>query len=228
MIGELEVGWLGAGQPGGLASQGTGAEVAPTQEEAAAAAVNPSEVAALGSALTAADQCPGGLPSLPAPATTPAAVAAWAPLPSRGEEPSSGVLAAWRPQLSPAGEWLLEEPDLHLIAIGCGILGCGGGGSPHRALLGALMELRRSGPGRGRLPVTSVDARLPCAAFRSSFPCVQPCSPSRRCCQRLQSEQVWMLARACRAGWALVACASSRPHRLQTTSSWRTQVRAGR
>jgi DUF917 family protein len=41
-----------------------------------------------------------------------------------------------------SGAWLLHEPDLHLIATGAGILGCGGGGSPGRALLKALMQLK--------------------------------------------------------------------------------------
>lgn len=45
---------------------------------------------------------------------------------------------------------MIHEPDLHLIAIGTGILGAGGGGSPERAKLKALLELRRWAGGLGK------------------------------------------------------------------------------
>ena len=37
------------------------------------------------------------------------------------------------------GEWLLTEQDLECLAIGAGIMGCGGGGSP---AVGHLLALR--------------------------------------------------------------------------------------
>ncbi|XP_060597599.1 uncharacterized protein LOC132751461 [Ruditapes philippinarum] len=40
------------------------------------------------------------------------------------------------------GEWLLSEYDIECIHIGAGILGCGGGGSPHLGRLLALRSLR--------------------------------------------------------------------------------------
>lgn len=45
---------------------------------------------------------------------------------------------------SDTGEWILNEFDIDCMAIGAGILGCGGGGSPY---IGRLMtqELIRSG-----------------------------------------------------------------------------------
>lgn len=41
-----------------------------------------------------------------------------------------------------SGEWLLSEYDIECLHIGAGILGCGGGGSPHIARLLALRTLR--------------------------------------------------------------------------------------
>ena len=43
------------------------------------------------------------------------------------------------------GEWLLSEWDVECIAVGAGILGCGGGGSPY---LGKLMCLKRLKEGK--------------------------------------------------------------------------------
>ena len=37
------------------------------------------------------------------------------------------------------GEWVLSEQDLECLAIGAGILGCGGGGSP---TVGHLLAVR--------------------------------------------------------------------------------------
>lgn len=71
------------------------------------------------------------------------AVEGWPPLPGRGDEPTAAALAEWQPVLGSEGEWLLHEQDLYLIALGAGILGCGGGGSPSKALLKAAMELQR-------------------------------------------------------------------------------------
>ncbi|XP_064621242.1 uncharacterized protein LOC135484075 isoform X2 [Lineus longissimus] len=41
------------------------------------------------------------------------------------------------------GEWILHERDVECISIGAGILGCGGGGSPHIARLRALNLLKQ-------------------------------------------------------------------------------------
>lgn len=41
------------------------------------------------------------------------------------------------------GEWLVSEYDIECISIGTGILGCGGGGSPHIGRLLALQMLER-------------------------------------------------------------------------------------
>jgi DUF917 family protein len=45
------------------------------------------------------------------------------------------------------GAWVVGEADPDLLAIGTGILGCGGGGSPGRAKLKAMLRLRRAGAG---------------------------------------------------------------------------------
>lgn len=146
VVGQLQVARLGASQAASQAALPPGDEAAPAESlegTPQAAGMPRSGMDSPGPAAAAAEQAPGWLPAPAAPANAPAAVEAWPPLPGRGEEPCPAVLAAWRPRLSPAGQWLLEEPDLHLIAVGCGILGCGGGGSPGRALLKALMELKR-------------------------------------------------------------------------------------
>ena len=69
--------------------------------------------------------------------------AGWPPLEGRDEEPLPAALAAWLPVLAGGGEWVLHPEDLHLIATGCGILGSGGGGSPGKALLKALLQIKR-------------------------------------------------------------------------------------
>ena len=40
------------------------------------------------------------------------------------------------------GEWILSEYDVECIAIGAGILGCGGGGNPYLGKLAALQQIR--------------------------------------------------------------------------------------
>lgn len=48
-----------------------------------------------------------------------------------------------QPNIDPAtGDWLLSEFDVECIAIGAGILGCGGGGSPYVGKLRTLNLLR--------------------------------------------------------------------------------------
>ena len=49
------------------------------------------------------------------------------------------------PYIDPAsGDWILKEFDIECIAIGAGILGCGGGGSPYLGKL-RVLELIRAG-----------------------------------------------------------------------------------
>ena len=49
------------------------------------------------------------------------------------------------PYIDPeTGDWLLNEFDIECIAIGAGIMGCGGGGSPYLGRLKAL-ELLKAG-----------------------------------------------------------------------------------
>jgi len=49
------------------------------------------------------------------------------------------------PYIDPAsGDWILNEFDIECIAIGAGIMGCGGGGSPYLGRLKAL-ELIKAG-----------------------------------------------------------------------------------
>jgi hypothetical protein len=111
-----------------------------------------------GSGPAGGSQCTvDGMPA-PAPTPTPAEIAeragsaasggreaeaGWPPLAGRGEEPTPAELAAWQPEVNEQGEWVIQGADLHLIATGAGMLGCGGGGSPGKALLKALMQLQR-------------------------------------------------------------------------------------
>jgi DUF917 family protein len=53
------------------------------------------------------------------------------------------LLLTWLLQVNDRGEWLIQVPDLELIAVGIGILGTGGGGSPGKAKLKAILELQR-------------------------------------------------------------------------------------
>lgn len=46
------------------------------------------------------------------------------------------------PQISDGGEWVLSEHDVECLAIGAGILGCGGGGDPNNGMLRALKMVR--------------------------------------------------------------------------------------
>ncbi|TLD06539.1 uncharacterized protein PgNI_08578 [Pyricularia grisea] len=38
---------------------------------------------------------------------------------------------SYRPEITPDGQWKVSETDIHFLAIGCYILGCGGGGSTY-------------------------------------------------------------------------------------------------
>jgi hypothetical protein len=61
----------------------------------------------------------------------------------RGDDMAPGELAVWAPLLDETGAWVVQAADLHLLALGTGIMGCGGGGSSGRAKLKALLELQR-------------------------------------------------------------------------------------
>ena len=48
------------------------------------------------------------------------------------------------PYIEPAsGDWILNKFDIECIAIGAGIMGCGGGGSPYIGRLRALELLKK-------------------------------------------------------------------------------------
>ena len=48
------------------------------------------------------------------------------------------------PYIDPAtGDWILNEFDIECIAVGAGIMGCGGGGSPYLGRLKALEQIRK-------------------------------------------------------------------------------------
>ena len=47
------------------------------------------------------------------------------------------------PKVTKSGEWELSEKDVECLAIGAGILGCGGGGDPHAGRLRALQQLQK-------------------------------------------------------------------------------------
>lgn len=48
------------------------------------------------------------------------------------------------PYIDPAsGDWILNEFDVECIALGAGIMGCGGGGSPYIGRLKALEVIKK-------------------------------------------------------------------------------------
>ena len=47
------------------------------------------------------------------------------------------------PKVMEGGEWELSEKDVECLAIGAGILGCGGGGDPYAGRLRALQQLEK-------------------------------------------------------------------------------------
>lgn len=51
---------------------------------------------------------------------------------------------SYRPEVTPDGQWRISETDVHFLAIGCYILGCGGGGSTYTHHL-ELRQLLREG-----------------------------------------------------------------------------------
>ncbi|OTA90438.1 hypothetical protein M434DRAFT_368801 [Hypoxylon sp. CO27-5] len=58
-------------------------------------------------------------------------------IPDSGEDEINDKieLSSYQPTITPAGEWILSETDIRFLAIGCYILGCGGGGSPYAPFL---------------------------------------------------------------------------------------------
>ncbi|WWD21805.1 hypothetical protein CI109_106293 [Kwoniella shandongensis] len=57
---------------------------------------------------------------------------------------TAATIIEYKPQITAKREWVLSETDAEWIAIGCYILGCGGGGSPYAKYLG-LREMLRAG-----------------------------------------------------------------------------------
>ena len=57
----------------------------------------------------------------------------------RAKDEAAGLSA---PLVTEGGEWELSEHDVECLAIGAGILGCGGGGDPHGGRLRALRKLQ--------------------------------------------------------------------------------------
>lgn len=47
------------------------------------------------------------------------------------------------PKVTEDGVWELNEKDVECLAIGAGILGCGGGGDPHTGRLRALQQIKK-------------------------------------------------------------------------------------
>ena len=57
----------------------------------------------------------------------------------RAKDEAAGLCA---PLVTEDGEWELSEHDVECLAIGAGILGCGGGGDPYGGRLRALRKLQ--------------------------------------------------------------------------------------
>ena len=53
-------------------------------------------------------------------------------------QPSTETLLQYKPTVNAAGEWVLSTFDVECLAIGAGVLGCGGGGSPYLGKLELL------------------------------------------------------------------------------------------
>lgn len=66
------------------------------------------------------------------------------PLPTKDVSHTPTELATYKPTVSSSREWILSELDVEWIAIGCYIMGCGGGGSPYSKFL-TLREMIRAG-----------------------------------------------------------------------------------
>ncbi|KAK9820469.1 hypothetical protein WJX72_010677 [[Myrmecia] bisecta] len=59
------------------------------------------------------------------------------------QQEGAGERLSWQPQVDAEGAWLLSRQDLDALAIGTGVLGTGGGGSPAKARLKVLQEMSR-------------------------------------------------------------------------------------
>ncbi|KAK8847715.1 hypothetical protein IAR55_005574 [Kwoniella newhampshirensis] len=66
------------------------------------------------------------------------------PLPTIDVPVTAVTILSYIPHVTNEREWILSEVDAEWIAIGCYILGCGGGGSPYSKFL-AIRELLRAG-----------------------------------------------------------------------------------
>ena len=59
------------------------------------------------------------------------------------EEIAVQVLCGCYMHLCSGGEWTLSDADIECVAVGAGLLGCGGGGDPNTGRLLALQQLAR-------------------------------------------------------------------------------------
>ena len=67
-----------------------------------------------------------------------------APVMSEQADVEDEAIQSSEPHIDPAsGDWILNKFDIECIAIGAGIMGCGGGGSPYIGRLRALEALRK-------------------------------------------------------------------------------------
>lgn len=146
VLGDL---WLG-GQMGGLPGSKPGGEAVPglhvvqpvTAQLAAGLAAGPGADGALPAAAAAAATA-SAPPSEAAPSSSPSGCPASVAV--AGQPASSSTGTTQKPGVSRAGPpagwpdttdpWVLQPADVDAIAVGAGILGTGGGGSPHNARL---------------------------------------------------------------------------------------------
>jgi DUF917 family protein len=79
------------------------------------------------------------------------------------------VLEAYRPYVTASREWALSERDLEWIAIGCYILGTGGGGTPYPHYV-RVREMMRQGANVRVISVDDLkdDARIGCGGGMGS------------------------------------------------------------
>ncbi|MEO0903124.1 MAG: DUF917 family protein, partial [Bacteroidota bacterium] len=57
---------------------------------------------------------------------------------TENQPPTHSPLQHYTPTVNSAGEWVLSAFDVECLAVGAGVLGCGGGGSPYLGKLELL------------------------------------------------------------------------------------------
>lgn len=63
------------------------------------------------------------------------------------DKPAESIdISTYRPTVSISGEWTLSKMDLEFLALGCYILGCGGGGSPYGTYLQLVSLVEQGKP----------------------------------------------------------------------------------